>query len=113
MDNWIYVIMFLLAVFISSCAQIIFKKKAMQKYNGIYTYFNIYVLTAYAMFFLSSLCAVWLYKYIPLSTGTLLDASGYVYVVIFSAIFLNEKITLKKFIGVTLIAGGVCLCVLL
>ncbi len=111
MDSLLYILMFLLAVLISSLAQILLKKKAMENNNGLAMYLNKGVILAYSMFLLSSIWAVWLYKHIRLSTGTLLDSSGYVYVVILSAIFLNEKITFKKILGIIFILSGILVCI--
>lgn len=104
-----YVVIFLLSVFISSISQILLKKSAEKQYeNFISEYLNPKVVSAYGMFFMSTLLTMYAYKGVPLSFGALLEASGYIYVPALSYIFLGERITLLKVIGAIFIILGIC-----
>lgn len=103
---------FLLSVFISSISQILLKKSAGQSYKDrFHEYFNVYVIFAYGIFFVSSLMTVLAYRGVPLSVGPILEASGYVWVAVLSRIFLKEQVNKKKIAGLLLIILGICLSV--
>ena len=103
-----YLIVFLIAVFISSLSQVLLKKSANRDYNNIVKqYLNFRVIVAYILFFLSNLIAIYAYKVIPLSLGGILDSTGYIYAIIFGATIFNEKINLKKIISILLIVTGI------
>lgn len=109
-----YIMIFLLSVFVSSISQIILKKSAQIKYeNVVCEYMNPRVIFSYGLFFLSTLLTMYAYKGVPLSLGTLLEASGYIYVLILSCIFLKEKITKRKLMGASFIIIGICCYTLL
>ena len=109
-----YIMIFLLSVFVSSISQIILKKSAQIKYaNVVREYMNPRVIFSYGLFFLSTLLTMYAYKGVPLSLGTLLEASGYIYVLILSCIFLKEKITKRKLMGASFIIIGICCYTLL
>jgi multidrug transporter EmrE-like cation transporter len=102
-------IVFLFAVFVAATAQAILKYAAMQHYDCWWkAYLNLYVIGAYGLFFLSTLLAVWAYRVLPLSMGVMLDATGYFYVVLFGRMFFGERLTMRKMMGLGLIAGGIC-----
>lgn len=106
--NKIYVLFFLLSVFISSVSQIILKKSASIQYeNKIKEYLNPRVICAYGLFFGSSLMTVLAYKEVPLSMGPILEATGYIWISILSAAFLQEKIRKEKIIGMAVIICGI------
>lgn len=110
----IYMIVFLISVFVSSVSQIILKKSAGKQYtNPLAEYLNPKVITAYGMFFVSTLLTMYAYKGVPLSFGVLLEAAGYIYIPLLSYFFLNEKITKMKLIGAFLIISGICCYALL
>lgn len=103
-----YILIFLLSVFISSLAQIILKSSAKEKHdNFLREYLNVKVIVAYAIFFAATLITVYAYRYVPLSMGPILEASGYIYVSIMGYIFFKEKITKRKLAGLFLIFAGI------
>jgi eamA-like transporter family len=105
-----YIGLFLFSVFISSVSQVILKKSANRTYaSKLQEYLNIPVMLAYTLFFGSSLLTVLAYKFVPLSMGPILEASGYVYVAVLGALFLNEKLSTKKVIGMAAIILGIVL----
>lgn len=107
-NKGLYIIIFLVSVFISSVSQIMLKKSANVTYESkIKEYLNPNVIIAYGMFFCSSLLTVLAYKYVSLSLGPILEASGYIYVSVLGFLVLKEKINIKKIAGMLLILGGI------
>lgn len=103
-----YVFLFLFSVFISSVSQIILKASASEQYDNIVKeYLNAKVICAYGIFFASSLLTVLAYRYIPLSLGPVLEASGYIFVSVLGYVFLKERISRRKMIGLLLIVLGI------
>lgn len=110
----IYIVIYNISILVSSISQILLKKSARVDYeNAIKEYLNFKVIFAYGLFFLSTLLTMLALKGIPLSFGALLESLGYIYVMILSRIFLSEKITLRKIIGITLIIIGIACYALL
>jgi drug/metabolite transporter (DMT)-like permease len=104
----IYIVLFLVSVFISSLSQIILKKSAGKTYeNRLREYLNVPVISAYFLFFLSSLLTVAAYRYVPLSMGTILEASGYIWVTVLGVIFLRERVSPRKLAGLAVIIIGI------
>ena len=107
-NKGLYIIIFLVSVFISSVSQIMLKKSANVTYESkIKEYLNPKVIIAYGMFFCSSLLTILAYKYVSLSLGPILEASGYIYVSVLGFLVLKEKINIKKIAGMLLILGGI------
>lgn len=103
----VFAAIMIVCVGLSSFSQILLKKSAMKTYpDRLRAYLNPLVITGYGIFFLCSLTSVFCYKYVPLSTGTVIDSLGYVFVPVFSYIAFKERLTLKQLIGIcTIIAG--------
>ena len=107
-NSIVYIIIFLISVFISSISQIMLKKSANETHKSkLGEYLNPIVIIAYGLFFSSSLLTVLAYKYVPLSLGPILEASGYIWVTLLGYFFLKEKVTSKKKWGVFLILLGI------
>lgn len=103
-----YICLFLFSVFISSVSQIILKSSTKKEYKSIVQeYLNPKVIIAYGIFFASSLLTVFAYKYVPLSLGPVLEASGYIYVAVLGYIFLKEKFNKRKVLGLAIILVGI------
>ena len=83
---------FLGSVLVASISQIMLKKSADKKYE---------------LFFLSSLLTVYAYKFVPLSLGPVLEASGYIFVSVMGYFILKEKIGRKKLLGLIVIIAGI------
>ena len=108
--NWLYALVLVAGVFISSVSQILLKKSANKKHESfIKEYLNPIVIISYLIFFLATLMSVYAYKGIPLSMGAILDSSGYIFVTVLSAIFLKEKPTLKKVGALVIIIAGIAI----
>ena len=74
----------LFGVFVASVAQVLLKTAAMKTYESrIREYLNARVIVGYGMMLFCTLCAIYAYHVIPISLGTVLDATGYIYVTLF------------------------------
>ena len=103
-----YVLIFLLSVFIASFSQILLKKSANKNYaNEWKEYLNKYVVLAYFIFFISTILTIIAYKGIELKYGPIIESVGYIFILIMSKIFLDEKITKNKLLGIFLIIVGI------
>jgi multidrug transporter EmrE-like cation transporter len=107
--NTLYYAAFLLTgVFISAISQVLLKKAAMKRHSSvIWEYLNVKVIVAYLLFFGSTLMSVYAYRGIALSLGTVLEATGYVYVTVFGVTIFKEKINIKKILALILIISGI------
>lgn len=103
-----YIILFLFAVFISSCSQIILKQSAdKSKTNIIKDYLNMSVIIAYILFFSATLFTTFAYRYIPLSLGSILESSSYIFVSVMGYFILKENIKRRKLLGIIIIFVGI------
>ena len=107
MSSEFYALIFIFCVFVCSCTQITLKTATFKPRNGLNVYFNRAVIISNVVFFAATLVAVMLYRYIQLSTATLLNSASYIFVFILSAVFLKEKINKRKLIGVIFIMAGI------
>ena len=104
----VYILVFISASLISAFSQILLKTAADKEYKSwIYEYLNVRVICAYAIFFLATLITVYCYKVVPLSTGAMLEASGYVFVTVLGRIILKERVSRQKLLGMALVILGV------
>lgn len=107
-EKILFSLIFIFGVFISSVSQILLKKSAQVEYGSkIKEYLNPRVIFAYIIFFGATLCSVLAYTKIPLSFGPILESAGYIFVAILSRLFLKERITKKKLIGLSIIIIGI------
>ncbi len=103
-----YIILFICSVFISSVSQTMLKISANRQYaNVVNEYMNPLVIIAYIMFFGSTIMTTFAYKYVPLSMGPVIEASGYFFVAILGYIFLKERFSKRKIIGLFVILVGI------
>lgn len=104
----LYIIIFLFSVFISAISQVVLKTSANQKHDKWWKdYLNFKVIVAYGIFFVSSFITIFAYKGVPFSLGPMLEATGYLWVAILGYIFLKEKVTNRKKLGLLLIIVGI------
>lgn len=68
-----------------------------------------YVITAYFIFFMSSLITVYAYKNVPLSVGPAIEASGYLFITLLDRVVLKQCISKRKLIGISVIILGIIL----
>ncbi len=103
-----YVFIFVLSVFIASCSQIILKKSADKKHESfIKEYLNLPVIIGYGMMFLSTILTIIAFRKIAFKNGPIIESIGYIFVLLLSRIFLDEKITKNKLIGNIIIILGI------
>ena len=106
----IFSCVFIGSVFISSVSQILLKKSADKTYDSkLKEYLNPLVIIAYGMFFCSMLITMYCYRYVDVSAGPILESAGYVFVAVLGYIFLKEKFTAKKVIGMLVLLAGIAL----
>ena len=104
------VLIYLITPLLSAISQLILKKAADQsKYTGIRTYLNAPVILAYALFFGCMLLNVVALRTLDLTVASVLEASGYIYVMVLSFLILKEKITPRRLIGNLIIILGIVL----
>ena len=107
-DKLIFSLIMLTGVFLSSVSQVILKKSANKIYDSKWKeYLNIPVLTAYFIFFSCTFLTMLSLRVIPISLSTILESCGYIFVTILGVIFLNEKISFRKMIGMIFIILGI------
>lgn len=99
---------YLFMTFLASVAQILLKKSALRPHaSRIKEYLNAYVLIAYAMIFSTMMSLIYVYKFIPLSLGPIIESTGYIFVSILGTFYLGERMSRKKILGIFLIILGV------
>lgn len=104
----VYICIFLASVFLSSVSQIMLKRSAEKTYEScLKEYLNPLVILAYGLFFGCTLITMYALKVVPLSMSPVLEASGYVFVAALSRIFLKERISKKKILGLGVIIAGI------
>ena len=103
-----YLGMYLFSVFISSISQILLKKGALKKYTHFLgDYLNPYVIGGYGLLFVSMFLTMLAFKGVDLKMGPIIEATSYIYVAIMSYIFLKERISKRKKIGLLVILIGI------
>lgn len=103
-----YIVIFISSIFVSSVSQVLLKSSTEKKYdNAIKEFLNFKVIFAYGLFFLSTLMTVLAYRGVPMSMGPILEASGYIFVAVLSYVFLHEKISKRKLLGLVIILTGI------
>lgn len=101
---------FLGSVLISSVSQILLKKSANKTYDSrLKEYLNPLVIVAYIMFFCSMMITMYCYRFVDVSAGPILESAGYIFVAVLGYIFLKERFTRKKIIGMAVIIAGIAL----
>ena len=104
----VYICIFIVSVFLSSVSQIMLKLSAQKSYGSrLKEYLNPLVIVAYVLFFGCTLITLYALKVVPLSMSPVLEASGYIFVAALSRIFLKEKISKKKMLGLGVIICGI------
>lgn len=93
---------------VAAFSQLLLKIAAKKAYHTWWrSYLNILVLSAYAMFFGTTLLNAIAMRYISLSLTAALAASGQIWVPLVSYFFLKEKINKRMLAGMALIVLGI------
>lgn len=104
----IFFVIFLISVFLSSFSQVLLKISASISYESKWKeYWNWKVMLAYGIFLLSSFMTILAYKGVPFSLGSVLEASGYIWVTLFGWWILKEPVNKRKLTGVFVILLGI------
>lgn len=104
------VLIYLVTPLISAISQLMLKKAADDpSRTGIRFYLNARVIAAYALFFGCMLLNIVALQTLDLTVAGVLEASGYLYVMVLSHLFLKEKISRRKLIGNLVIVAGIVL----
>lgn len=98
----------LTSVFVASVGQVLMKKAADRKYkNWIREYLNVFVISAYVLMLASTLLTMLALKRIPLSMAPVLEAAGYIFVAVMGYLFLGERFSRRKILGLAMILAGI------
>jgi drug/metabolite transporter (DMT)-like permease len=102
------VLIYLITPLISAASQLLLKKAADDpRFTGLRFYINPLVIAAYALFFGCMVANVFALRTLDLTVASVLEASGFLYVMVLGALFLREKITPRKLLGNALIVLGI------
>lgn len=108
MENYIYVLILILSVFIATVSQIILKKSSNEEHTSlIKEYLNVKVITGYGLLVLSTILTIIALKGMEYKYEPIIESVGYIFIMLLSRWFLNEKITKKKVLGNVLILIGI------
>lgn len=98
----------LLSVLIASFSQILLKKSAEKTYPSVIReYVNPYVVCGYGMMFLSMFLTIIAYAGMDFTNVQIVEATGYIMVLILSYFFFHEKLTKRKILGMIFIFAGI------
>ena len=107
----IFILLF--SVCISAFSQVLLKKSALKTYDSFWReYINVYVLIAYAIYFLAVFLDLIALKTVPLSFVPVTEASSYIFVLLFGRIFFNETFSKRKILAMGLILLGIIIFVI-
>lgn len=104
----VYYFIMTVGVLIAAGSQMLLKKSSQKAYpNWIRQYLNVYVISAYSFFVLSTLCTVIAMREIPLSMQPVWNSLGMILVAILGHICFKEKISSQKLKGVIIVVLGI------
>lgn len=103
-----HMMILLISVMIASFSQILLKKSAEKTYSSwIREYLNVYVICGYGMMFVSMFLTIIAYAGMEFTNVQIIEATGYIMVLILSYFFFHEKITKRKLLGMLCIFAGI------
>ena len=104
----VHMIVLLVSVLIASFSQILLKKSAEKTYSSwLREYLNVYVICGYGMMFVSMFMTIIAYSGMEFTNVQIIEATGYIMVLILSYFFFKEKITKRKLLGMLFIFAGI------
>lgn len=93
---------------LSAISQVLLKKGSMKKNRSVvFDYLNPYVIGGYGITFLCMVLMILAYRGLPFKYGAIIESLFFLYIMILSKLFFDEKITKKKLIGNFIIVAGV------
>ena len=103
-----YILIWLFSVIISSFSQVLLKIAANKTYpNRIREYVNPIVITAYGIFFISTLLTMFALRVVPYSYSPIIESTSYIFIPVFGVFMLKEKISRRRLIGIGIILVGI------
>lgn len=109
----LYSAILIFSVFISAFSQVLLKKSALKSYDSfIREYVNIYVVPAYAIYFLAVFFDLIALRKVPVSFVPVAEASSYIFVLLFGRIFFRESFSKRKVLAMGLILAGIIVYVI-
>ena len=109
----LYSAILIFSVFISAFSQVLLKKSALKSYDSfIREYVNIYVVPAYAIYFLAVFLDLIALRKVPVSFVPVAEASSYIFVLLFGRIFFRESFSKRKVLAMGLILAGIIVYVI-
>lgn len=103
-----YYIGIVVTALLSAVSQLMLNISAKKKYKGkFFEYMNPWVIGSYGILALVLVANIYLMRFIPLKQAHVIAASTYIFLLLLSRVFLKEKITRKKFIGILTIMAGI------
>lgn len=103
-----HLLILVLSVLIASFSQILLKKSAQKTYPSVIReYLNPYVICGYGMMFLSMFLTIIAYSGMEFTNVQIVEATGYIMVLILSYFFFHERITKRKVLGMVFIFAGI------
>lgn len=109
----LYSAILIFSVFISAFSQVLLKKSALKSYDSfIREYLNLYVVPAYAIYFLAVFLDLIALRKVPVSFVPVAEASSYIFVLLFGRIFFRESFSKRKVLAMALILAGIIVFVI-
>lgn len=103
-----YVAIWMFSVLISSFSQVLLKMAANKTYDSkLKEYLNPTVITAYGIFFISTLLTMYALKYVPLTMSPVIESTSYIFVPVFGVLILKEKISRRRLLGMGIMLIGI------
>lgn len=106
-------VMAFVAVLIATISQILLKQQANttgQKKSGfIWKFLNVRVIVSYGLLFLSLALNQVALICVPVSVLPCITATSFIWIFLFSAIFLHERPSKRKILGVIIILAGIAI----
>lgn len=108
-NSWVF--LFALSAAIAAFSQVLLKKSASEKHSSVLReYLNVKVIVGYGLMFCGMRMGVVAYgKGVTVQGGSVMEASGNVWIIVLSYLFFREPITKKKIIGNIMIIAGILL----
>ncbi len=111
MINYIVIFITLVAALIASLSQILFKSTITERFSGVKSVIRIFkkkkILLGLFGYVVSLIIYLFALKAAPLSVIYPTFASSFIFIVLFATLFLKEKITGARLVGVFLIFVGI------
>ncbi len=112
LNSWL--LLFVLSSGVASFAQVLLKKGAQIDHGSfIREYLNPHVICGYGLMFIGMILSAFGYRHVEYKNGPVMESVGFIFVVILSRLFFDEKITKKKIAGNAMILAGIAIFYLL